>query len=337
MDNILKDSISRQNILNNNLAIEKAEEEFNIKGVPIDNVHYYTNNQIADFYEVNIRTIERIIQNNRKELEENGYQILIGKKLEEFYKHIPSDFATDINVGHKTRNLGVSTFRTLLNFSMLLNNSNKAKETRTRIIDIVMNVLIEKTGGNVKHINQRDKNYLDKRYIEETERKKFTNALDKFVDMGTNKYPYFTDKIYKIIFKENTREYKKILSLSKKDNARNTMYSEVLLNIASFEKGIAYEIEKQYNLIKRKLTKQEVIDLIDEFSTHPVFEPYIIDSRTKMASRDLGFRNAYHHPLKEYINPVDKNDFEKFLGEQSKDLERQINEHKDVFLRLKDK
>lgn len=337
MDNVLKDSISRQNILNNNLAIEKAEEEFDIKGFLIDNVYYYTNNQIANFFEVDIRTIERIIQEHRQELAENDYKIISGKELEEFKKNIHTNSATDINVGHKVRNLGISTFRTLLNFSMLLNNSNKAKETRTRIIDIVMNVLIEKTGGNVKYINQRDKNYLDKRYIEETERKKFTNTLDKFVDMGTNKYPYFTDKIYKVIFKENTREYKKILTLSKKDNARNTMYSEVLLVIASFEAGIAYEIENTYNLLNRKLDKNEVIKIIDDFSNHPSQQPHLNDCRIKMASRDLGLRNAYHHPLQEYINPIDKSDFEKFLGEQSKDLERQIQEHKDVFLRLKDK
>lgn len=69
-------------------------------------------------------------------------------------------FATDINVGQTTRNLGVSTFRVLLNFAMLLTTSDTAKQIRTRIIDIVINVLVEKTGGNVKYINQRDKNYL---------------------------------------------------------------------------------------------------------------------------------------------------------------------------------
>lgn len=333
MNNIIKTTTERQNILNNNFAVKKAEEEFNIKGVLVNDIRYYTNQQLADFFEVDIRTIERTLQDNRKELECNDYQIITGNKLSEFKKNAS---LTDSFVGQSAKSLGISTFRTLLNFAMLLNN-NKAKEIRSRIIDIVMGVLIEKTGGFVKHINQRDKNYLDTRYIEETERKKFTNSLDKYVNMGVNKYPYFTDKVYKAIFKENTREYKKILDLSKKDNARNTMYSEVLLVISSFEAGLAYEIENKSKKLGRLLDKEEVNGIISDFANHPSQRPLLNDCRTKMASRDLGFRNAYHPPLEEYINPVTRDDFEKFLGEQSKDLEKQIQEHKDVFLRLRDK
>jgi ciab protein len=334
MNNIIKTTTERQNILNNNFAVKKAEEEFNIKGVLVNDIRYYTNQQLADFFEVDIRTIERTLQDNRKELECNDYQIITGNKLSEFKKNAS---LTDSFVGQSAKSLGISTFRTLLNFAMLLNNNNKAKEIRSRIIDIVMGVLIEKTGGFVKHINQRDKNYLDTRYIEETERKKFTNSLDKYVNMGVNKYPYFTDKVYKAIFKENTREYKKILDLSKKDNARNTMYSEVLLVISSFEAGLAYEIENKSKKLGRLLDKEEVNGIISDFANHPSQRPLLNDCRTKMASRDLGFRNAYHPPLEEYINPVTRDDFEKFLGEQSKDLEKQIQEHKDVFLRLRDK
>lgn len=51
-----------------------------------------------------------------------------------------------------------------------------------------------------------------------------------------------------------------------------------------------------------------------------------------MSSRDLGFRDALHYELEEYITPINKDDFEKFLGAQSKSLEQQIQEHKDVFL-----
>lgn len=68
-----------------------------------------------------------------------------------------------------------------------------------------------------------------------------------------------------------------------------------------------------------------------------MFEPLLHDARTKMASRDLNFRDALHTQLEEYIAPVSEEDFEKFLGEQSKSLEKQIQEHRDIFLRLKDK
>jgi hypothetical protein len=46
---------------------------------------------------------------------------------------------------------------------------------------------------------------------------------------------------------ENAKEYKQILKLAEDDNARETMYAEVLNSIASFETGLAYEIEKRSN------------------------------------------------------------------------------------------
>lgn len=104
-----------------------------------------------------------------------------------------------------------------------------------------------KQGGSTKYINQRDANYLTQAFVEETERKKITNALDLYVDLPPFKYGYFTNCVYNSIFKENAREYREILNLSIKDKVRNTMYSEVLLVIASFEAGIAYEIEIKYN------------------------------------------------------------------------------------------
>jgi len=130
MNNIIKTTTERQNILNNNFAVKKAEEEFNIKGVLVNDIRYYTNQQLADFFEVDIRTIERTLQDNRKELECNDYQIITGNKLSEFKKNAS---LTDSFVGQSAKSLGISTFRTLLNFAMLLNNNNKAKEYDTNI------------------------------------------------------------------------------------------------------------------------------------------------------------------------------------------------------------
>ena len=78
---------------------------------------------------------------NSQELKDNGFEVLTGKRLAKFKK---SSQLTDINVGQTTRNLGVSTFRVLLNFAMLLTTSDTAKQIRTRIIDIVINVLAGK-------------------------------------------------------------------------------------------------------------------------------------------------------------------------------------------------
>ncbi|NMU70313.1 DNA-binding protein, partial [Vibrio parahaemolyticus] len=134
-------------------------------------------------------------------------------------------------------------------------------------------------------------------------------------------------------------EYKKILKLAEKDKIRETMYSEVLTLIASFESGIAHELERQSINLGRPLTQKEAELLFASFEQHPLFRPLITDARTKMASRDLCFRDALHEKLEAYIKSVPEADFERFLGEKSKSLEEQLSDPETlaVFKRLKDR
>ena len=319
------------NVLNNDLAIQGIRKFYGF-----DNI-YFTNQQIADFYEVDLRTIERLIELHKEELIRNDLQILKGQKFQKFKDENYDFFATDIFVGRKMTNLTVSTFRTILNFAMLLKNSEKATEVRVKILDITMKVLQEKTKGNTKFINQRDTDYLKSAYSEESERKKFTNALNHYIDMNQYKYAFFTDEIYRVVFKENSKEYKEILNLNQKDSARATMYSEVLRVIASFEAGFAHELEQEYEQLGRKLKKEEGLKILKNLANHPLQRPYLEDARIKMASRDLDFRDAYHENLKEYISNVSQDDYERFLGEKSEAIEKQITKHIAVFERLKDK
>ncbi|QEA34498.1 DNA-binding protein [Weissella soli] len=323
--------INRQNILNNVVAVEAIKNSYSIS------TEYFTNQQVADFFDVNIRTIERTIFENRIELENNGFTSLKGRKLTEFLQDHPDIFATDKNVGRKVTNLAVSTVRTVLNFAMLLKTSEKAREVRSRILDIVVSVLQEKSQGNTKYINQRDTNFLEQSFRETTERKQFTNALSKYVDMNAYKYAYFTNEIYKAIFKEQAKEYKKLLQLNLKEKIRDTLYSEVLVLIASFEAGLAYEIEQKSIDKNSKLTREEVDKILQRFANHPSQKPLLDDARTKMASRDYGLRSILHDNISEYINPMNQADFEKFLGEKSKSLQEQIDTNIDIFKRLKDK
>jgi hypothetical protein len=129
------------------------------------------------------------------------------------------------------------------------------------------------------------------------------------------------------------------LSLAEKDNIRDTMYAEVLTLIASFETGIAYELQKSSQASNRKLSQKEAEILLVQFEQHPLFCPLILDARTKMASRDLCFRDALHEKLEAYIQSVPEADFERFLGEKSKSLEQQLSDPETlaVFKRLKDR
>ncbi len=326
----------RQNILNNRYALQKAEQHLALGGVQFNGEAVFTKQQVMELFEISERTIERYLSSHADELKNNGYQILRGSKLREFKA---LSYGTDIDDGTKTSVLGVFSFRAILNLGMLLTDSERAKELRSRVLDIVIDVLAERAGGHTKFINQRDQDYLMAAFQEENYRKQFTDALDKYVDGNKWKYGRFTNLIYQSIFHENAAEYKKILKLAEKDKIRETMYSEVLTLIASFESGIAHELEQESNKLGRKLTQKETEVLFTSFEQHPLFKPLITDARTKMASRDLCFRDALHEKLEAYIKSVPEADFERFLGEKSKSLEEQLSDPEtlEVFKRLKDR
>ena len=49
--------------------------------------------------------------------------------------------------------------------------------------------------------------------------------------------------IYKAVFCEKAKEYKKLLELSEKDNLRRTLYAEVLVSVSAFENHVAETIK----------------------------------------------------------------------------------------------
>lgn len=158
--------------------------------------------------------------------------------------------------------------------------------------------------------------------------------------MGNYKYAVYTDAIYKAIFLEKSTEYKVILKLEEKENMRDTMYSEVLRLIASFEVGIADAMKLQFEKLNRKLLPNELNELIEAFSKQRFWIAQIEDARSKMASRDYGLRNIIHERLKPYINSLSAADYDRFLGDKSKDLLQRVIENPDlldVFKRLKDR
>lgn len=155
--------------------------------------------------------------------------------------------------------------------------------------------------------------------------------------MGNTKYAIYTDKIYQSIFREKAREYKKVLHLSKKEKVRDTLYSEVLDLISSYECGLASMIKQHSEALGHKLNNWELSDLFTDFESLPLWKPLIIRARTKMASRDMALRDAFHYQLKEYIAPLAPDEYERFLGGESDELEALLRENQDVLKRLKDR
>jgi hypothetical protein len=333
MKDLTVSNIERQNVLNNRYAVDEIQKNIDIEGMLFEGEYRFTKKMVADFYEVDTSTIDRYLTSNGDELKHNGYVLCKGKSLKEF----KLQFAHLIDEASKTTQLGLFNFRSFLNMGMLLTESEKAKQMRSVILDMVISTINEKTGGGTKFINRRDVNYIPAAITEENYRKNLTSAVNHCVDgHPTYKYSQVTDLIYKAVFRENAKEYRKILKLDSKDNVRHTLYAEVLLVISSFENGIGAAIQERYSQNNNtRLSIKDVEDIVSELAEHPMQKPYLNDARTKMASRDFSFRDAYHGNIAEYLKAVTPEEFERFIGGQSIDFDHILDENKDVLKRLK--
>ena len=296
--------LDRQNILNNNMALEEIRNTSNIQGVWFEDKVYFTKNMVAEFFEVDIRTIERCVSANLPELEKNGYEIIKGTRLKGFIEAASLFNAAGIDIGiisNKTTLLAIFDFKAFLNIAMLLVESENARILRQAMLNIVIDLVNKKTGGATKYINQRDKDFLHSYLQEDDYRREFTDALRDFVDMNQFKYAIFTDMI------------------------------------ASYECGLAEMIRKKAELEGRKITNWEVREVFKEFEELPHWKPLINGARTKMASRDLALRDSFHQQLESYIKPLDQSEYDKFLGAESDQVARLMDENRDVLKRLKER
>lgn len=349
MKDLTNSVVDRKNILNNNIALQELYQALDFRGILFEQKYRYTKQQLAFFFQIDVRTINRMLDAHRDELDNSGHELFTGLRLRQF-KDVVSQLK-DIDVlqltedednelvGARATSLNVFTFKAFLNIAMLLQGSEKAKEVRSAILDIVIDVLNKKLGGTTKYVNQREELYVPAALREFNYRQEFTNALDKYIGDYNFKYSQLTDKIYVSIFKENAKEYRQILKLSDNESVRSTMYSEVLDLISAYENGYADFLRKKFEEKGEKLRLSEAHAVFRAFEeiTDMAFQPLKEKARSLMASRDMAFRDALHEQLKEYIHEVSQADFEKFLGEKSKSLEERLKENMDVFIRLKDK
>lgn len=336
MKDLTSSRIDRQNILNNEFAIEEIQDKSGVEGVVWEDKIYLTKDMVATFFDVDVRTISRYIEQYSDELSVNGYEVLRGRRLKSFINSANS-FGKDINVPTKTTVLGIFDFRAFLNIAMLMAESDKARALRQLMLDIVIDLINKRTGGGTKYINQRDKDFVYASLQEDNYRRHFTDSLKQYVEDSRFKYAHFTDLIYVSVFKEKAREYKKILDLKATDKVRDTFYSEILDIIAAYENGLADALQEKSQELNRPLTIREAEKLFHEFEGMSLWVPLIQRGRIKMASRDMALRDAFHYQLSEYIKPLDEEEYKKFLGATGDELEKLMQENQDVLKRLKER
>ena len=109
MADLTNSKIERQNILNNRYAIKKINEYIGLPAIQFEEEYWLTKQMVAEFFEIEERTIERYLEKYSDELKHNGYILIKGKRL----KDLKIQFAPVIDVGSKTTQLGLFNFRAL--------------------------------------------------------------------------------------------------------------------------------------------------------------------------------------------------------------------------------
>ena len=337
MKDLTTSEIARQNVLNNKYALDEVQRIIGLRGIIFEGEIKFTKQQVASFFEVSERTINSCLVRNDQELRKNGYDVISGNRLKIFKLDFLNFDDKEVNFLIKSNKLGIFNFRAFINIAMLLSRSERAREIRSLVLDIVIDTINKRTGGNTKYINQRDEDFIFNLLNNRDYHKEMVLALRDCVDLGNIKYLLYNDKVYRSVFKEDADEYRKVLKLSNEDNERHTMYAEVLDLIASYEAGFADELRKEYVRLGRKLTQSETDVLYTNFEQQRLWVPLVNKARSKMASRDLCFRDALHANLTEYIGAVSSEDFDRFIGDKSMELSKRLETYIAALKRLKNR
>ena len=345
MAKTLSDSkIDRDNILNNPYVISPIQDNLWLNYPIIEWEMKMTISQVAEFFEIDTRTIERVIEKYRPELEQNWYRVFTWESLQIAKSLLLADKNVGESISPNIPSLWLFNFRSFLNVAMLISNSEKAKELRSIILDIVLDVMRQKTWWSTKYINQRDEDFLASYVDNINYRKEFTMALNRCIEAGPSKYPLMTNKIYHSIFGEHTKEYRLLLKLWDKENIRHTLYKEVLDVISQYEIWYADFLTDFCKRNSKKVSYNEAEKLFDEFAVQRILQPTRERARQMMATRDNGLRDIIHDSLQPYIKSLDSDEYKKFLADYPILVEKKtwealdiIDKHKDIFIRLKDR
>ena len=74
--------VDRQNILNNPYAVGEIQTAAQIQGVLFEGTPRVIKEQVAAFFKIDPRTVERCLEQNADELRQNGYEVIRGNRLQ---------------------------------------------------------------------------------------------------------------------------------------------------------------------------------------------------------------------------------------------------------------
>ncbi|MFH1029659.1 MAG: antA/AntB antirepressor family protein [bacterium] len=196
----------------------------------------------------------------------------------------------------------------------MLENSEIGKQVRKYFIRVEgeFKKVMQIAAMDPKTINQLTEQFWETRSETKEYRRDFTDCIKDFV--AVKNYGTYTDMLYNFLFLERAKEYRKLLSLIKKDFTRNYMYEEIVLIIGAFETGLAGEVEKEFGKLKRHLTQEEFEKIFKEFSSQRNWKVYQKRVRNIMATYDEELRNVKHPKLIDYKKEFSHEDIQKLIG-----------------------
>ena len=84
MKDLTVSHIDRKNVLNNNTAVKEMYDQLGFVGILFEKRYRFTLSQVAKFYDVDTRTIKRLLEDHSNELIISGYELFTGNKLKQF-------------------------------------------------------------------------------------------------------------------------------------------------------------------------------------------------------------------------------------------------------------
>ena len=195
----------------------------------------------------------------------------------------------------------------------MIENNEKGKLVRKYFIRVESDFkkVMQIATSDPKFVNQLASQFFETREETKEYRRDFTDCIKDFV--AVKNYGTYTDMLYNFLFLERAKEYRKLLSLVKKDLTRNFNYEQKVLIIVPFETGLAGEIEKEFKKLSRMLTQKEFEKIFDDFSSTRNWMVYQKRARNIMATYDEELRKIKHPKLIDYRKEFSQEDIQKLL------------------------
>ena len=330
---------SRQRLLNDVEVIRAFKDYINLNGFIYGETEWFSKEFASSFYQVSLKTIERILKSSEDQTLNNGYVVYTGGSLKELKSAVDSSHQEHpLFILPQARQMGLLTLPALLNIGMLLTESDRAKEIRSLLLNIALDVANIRLGGRAGYVRRADLVSINTAGQETLTLIEFKRSL--LQDISWERYSIddeslFLDKIYKTVFLENYATYKQYLNSNLRKKDRPEMSSEISLVICALQHGFIAELATYRTHNLNKPTNTEALELLNRYLTRVESTMRFFYEKARMILLDS------HSNFPEVINssssqPSSKmSELEKQLGEKGREIHLLLRQNIAVFERLK--